>query len=428
MSQKLRLQVDSQTNTELHMIPISRPSLSEDEAAAARQTILSGWITQGPQVAALEQEFSQYVGSQYACAVSNCTTALHLALLAVGVGNGDEVVTVSHSFVATANAIRYCGAKPVFVDIDRNSFNLDPRLLEAAITPRTKAILPVHQIGNPVDLDAILMIANRFDLPVVEDAACAIGSQVFRDGHWQRIGQPHGQIACFSFHPRKVITTGEGGMLTTNSCAIDRKLRLLRQHGMSLSDTQRHESKQVVFEEYVELGFNYRMSDLQASVGRVQLRRLPELLERRRELAERYTAELSQLPGIQIPASRSDVRCNYQSYAIRVSDSFRLSRDQLMQQLLDSGICTRRGIMNVHQEPAYGELGDQFLPESESARDQIMLLPMYDSLTFEEQQLVIQALWAAGGTEGISPASASGCKCVLAESLAGDSTIAKVTT
>src|SRR5690349_20095064 len=192
------------------MIAIAKPFLGEEEAAAAREAILSGWVTQGPRVEAFEREFAAYVGASHACAVSSCTTALHLALHALGVGPGDEVITVSHSFIATANAVRYCGATPIFIDIDPRTYNMDPALIEAAITPRTKAIMPVHQIGLPCDMPAILAIAQKHGLPVVEDAACAIGSQINVNGNWDRIGKPHGTVACFSFHPRKVITTGDG--------------------------------------------------------------------------------------------------------------------------------------------------------------------------------------------------------------------------
>src|SRR3954470_19961348 len=266
------------------MIPIARPTLGEEEAAAAREAILSGWVTQGPQVAKFEEEFARAVGAPHACAVSSCTTGLHLALHALGVGPGDEVVPASHSFIATANVVRYCGATPVFVDIDPRTYNMDPALIEAAITPRTKAIMPVHQIGLPCDMPAIMAVANAHGLPVVEDAACAIGSQMRVGEQWERVGRPHGTVACFSFHPRKVITTGDGGMITTADPELDRKFRLLRQHSMSVPDTVRHGSKTVVFEEYPELGFNYRMTDIQAAVGRVQLQRLPGLLPHRHRL------------------------------------------------------------------------------------------------------------------------------------------------
>jgi dTDP-4-amino-4,6-dideoxygalactose transaminase len=408
------------------MIPVARPSLGEEEAAAAREAILSGWVTQGPQVAAFEREFAAYVGAAHACAVSSCTTALHLALHALGVGPGDEVVTVSHSFIATANAVRYCGAEPVFVDIDPRTYNLDPARLEAAITPRAKAIVPVHQMGLPCDMAAVLAVAGRHGLPVVEDAACAVGSELRVGDRWERIGRPHGAVACFSFHPRKVLTTGDGGMLSTDDAALDARFRLLRQHAMSVSDTQRHAAKAVVFEEYPEVGFNYRMTDIQAAVGRVQLGKLPAMLDRRRALAEAYTRAVREIPGLEPPHVPGGARPNYQSYAVRVTPGYPLSRDALMQAMLDAGVSTRRGIMNAHQEPAYhrralrgepvrasppfaaaqGKQGEPSgepsasargnahppLPHSEAARDGVILLPLFDALTEDEQERVIGLL------------------------------------
>ncbi len=250
------------------MIPIARPWMDEQEAAAARRAILSGWVTQGPEVAAFEREFADAVGAPHACAVSSCTTALHLALVALGVGAGDEVITVSHSFIATANAIRYCAAIPVFVDIDPATLNIDPGLVEAAIGPRTKAILAVHQLGMPCDLTSLVPVAARRGIPLIEDAACAIGSEIEWQGAWHRIGQPHGDVACFSFHPRKLLSTGDGGMLTTASAELDRAFRLLRQHGMSVPDAVRHSSERVIFESYPVVGYNYRMTDIQAAIGR----------------------------------------------------------------------------------------------------------------------------------------------------------------
>jgi dTDP-4-amino-4,6-dideoxygalactose transaminase len=378
------------------MIPIARPSLGEEEAAAAREAILSGWVTQGPQVAAFEEEFAAHVGAPHACAVSSCTTALHLALHALGVGPGDEVVTVSHSFIATANAVRYCGATPVFVDIDPRTYNMDPALLEAAITPRTRAVMPVHQIGLPCHLEAILAVARRHGLPVVEDAACASGSELRVGGRWERVGRPHGTVACFSFHPRKVITTGDGGMLTTRDRELDRKFRLLRQHAMSVPDTVRHAAKTVTFEEYPEVGFNYRMTDIQAAVGRVQLRRLPGIVARRVELAGRYTQALRGVRGLEPPAVPESTRPNFQSYAVRVTPDHPLRRDELMQALLAEGISTRRGIMNAHQEAAYAGLACAPLPHSEAARDSVVLLPLYNDMTLAEQDRVIACLRRLG--------------------------------
>src|SRR5262245_35178149 len=262
-------------------IPVARPSLGAEEEEAAAEAIRSGWVTQGPQVAAFEREFADFVGAPHACAVSSCTTALHLALLAVGVRPGDEVITVSHSYIATANAIRYCGATPVFVDIEPDTFNIDPARID-------RAVLVVHQMGMPCDLAAILEVARARGLRVVEDAACASGSEIRWQGEWEHIGKPHADIACFSFHPRKVMSTGDGGMITTANAEWDAHCRLLRQHGMSVPDTVRHGASQVIFESYPVLGYNYRMTDIQAAVGREQLKRLPGIVAVRRSLMERY--------------------------------------------------------------------------------------------------------------------------------------------
>jgi perosamine synthetase len=368
--------------------------MDEREADAARRPILSGWVTQGPEVAAFEREFAAFTGARYACAVSNCTTALHLGLLAVGVRPGDEVITASHSYIATANSIRYCGAMPVFVDIEPSTFNLNPDLLEGAITPRTRAILGVHQVGLPMDTAATLRIAWKYAIPLIEDAACAIGSEILWDGNWEKIGKPRGEIACFSFHPRKLITTGDGGMLTTSSEELDRKFRLWRQHSMSVPDTVRHSASDVKFEEYSELGYNYRMTDIQAAVGREQLKRLPEIVSRRRELAARYREMLSAIDGVTPPEEPSFARTNWQSYIVRLSES--CDQVEVMQFMLDRGIATRRGIMCSHREPAYSGV-DHYraaspLRESETAQDRCMILPLFHQMTVEEQERVVAAL------------------------------------
>ena len=376
------------------MIPIAKPVLEEAEAEAARQVVLSGWVTQGPQVAAFEGEFAAYVGAPYACAVSSCTTALHLALLALGVATGDEVITASHSFIATANSIRYCGAVPILVDIDPRTYNLDPRQVAQAVTPRTRAILAIHQMGMPCDLPALRGVANQHGIALIEDAACAAGSEVRIDGQWQPIGRPLGDLACFSFHPRKVITTGDGGMLTTANAEFDNTFRLLRQHGMSVPDTVRHASPQVVFEDYLAIGYNYRMTDIQAAIGRKQLGRLPELVSRRRVLAARYDELLGNIEGLQLPLEPEWARSNWQSYCLRLPD--RVNQVAVMQELLDQGIATRRGIMCSHREPCYaGEKPRHDLRQSELAQDHAILLPLYAQMTEEDQVTVANALCSA---------------------------------
>ncbi len=378
-------------------IPITLPVLGDAEAEAAARVIRSGWVTQGPEVARFEEEFASHVGAPYACAVSNCTTALHLALLAVGVSTGDEVITVSHSFIATANAIRHCGATPVFVDIEPNGFNIDPLLVEGAIGPRTRAIVCVHQLGMPCDMASIVEIAKRRCVALVEDAACAAGSEILWQGHFQNIGAPIGDVACFSFHPRKVITTGDGGMLTTASAEYDQKFRLWRQHGMSISDRERHGASTVMFENYLSVGYNYRMTDIQAAVGREQLRRLDDLVAARRRIAELYREHLSGIAGLGLPVEPSWARSNWQSFCVMLPDH--VEQRPVMQHLLDRGISTRRGVMNAHREPAYAAPGTarlgSFLHCSEYAQDHGIMLPISVQMDVEDVVRIAEALSGA---------------------------------
>jgi len=381
--------MSSATRTTPHSIPVARPFFGPEEEQAVLAALRSGWVSQGPKVAEFERRFAEYVGARHAVAVSSCTTALHLAMLVSGIGPGDEVICPSFSFIATANCIVYAGARPVFVDIDRNNYNLDPNRIEDAITPRTRAILAVHQVGLPANMAEILEISERRGLLVIEDAACAIGS-AYRG---ERIGRPHASLACFSFHPRKILSTGEGGMITTSDEQVATRLRTLRQHAMTVSDLARHSANKVVVESYAEVGYNYRMTDLQAAIGLVQLQRLDGFLSRRRMLAERYTRRLSRLQWLLSPQETEDCRHNFQSYLVRVAKDAPVSRDALMQKLMDRGISTRRGIMASHREPPYrGGNWDARLPETNAATDQCIVLPLFHQMTEEEQDYVLESI------------------------------------
>jgi len=372
-----------------HLIPIAKPYIGQEEETAVLEALRSGWLSQGPRVAEFEKQFAAFVGTKHAIAVSSCTTALHLAFLGAGIQSGDEVLCPSLSFIATANSIRYVGAEPVFVDIDPVTFNMDPKKLEAAITPRTRAILAVHQIGLPAAMNEINEIARRRNLVVIEDAACAIGS-VYQG---KRIGAPHSWMACFSFHPRKILTTGEGGMITTEDDQVNDRLRRLRQHAMDVSDVARHQSKNVILERYDEVGYNFRMTDLQAAVGIVQLGRVEGFIKRRREFAARYTEALSKFDWMVPPSEPEGLRHNYQSYMVRLKTNAPISRDDLMQALLDRGISTRRGIMASHREkPYFSNRVDSLLPETNSATDNCIILPLFHLMTEQDQNHVIDSI------------------------------------
>jgi perosamine synthetase len=373
------------------MIPVARPFIGAEEEHAIIEVLRSGWVTQGPRVAEFEKEFSAYIGCDHSVAVSSCTTALHLALVASGIGSGDEVICPSLSFIATANSIAYVGATPVFCDIDLATYNLDPSAIEGLITPRTKAILVVHQIGLSAEMKEILAVAEKYGLAVIEDAACAIGSEY--EGNL--IGKPLGTMACFSFHPRKILTTGEGGMITTNDANLAGKLRKLRQHAMSLSDVVRHNAKQVTAETYDEVGYNFRMTDMQAAMGVVQLDRLQNFLQRRRHLASRYDEALQPLPWLETPYVPSNCRHNYQSYMIRLVDASVVKRDVIMQELLEKNISSRRAIMAIHRELPYrSEQWETALPKTNLVTDTALILPLFHQMTEADQDYIIEVLYS----------------------------------
>ena len=375
-------------------IQVARPTLGEEEAAAARRAILSGWVVQGPEVAAFEKEFAALVGAPLAVACSSGTAALHLALAALDLGPGDEVITVSHSFIATTNAVRYTGATPVFVDVAYETGNINPDLIEAAVTPRTRAILAPHQLGIPCDLGRILPLARKHGLKLVEDAACAIGSEIsLKAGDWEPIGRPFGDLATFSFHPRKVITTGDGGMVTGRDQEIMARMARLRTHSMSLSTAERERSGGIVFEKYPEVGFNYRLSDIQGAVGREQLQRLPGLVAERRRLAARYRQALAGHPLLDLPQEPSFARSNWQSFWVILKKECPRGQKEVMQALLEKGIRTVRGVMCAHREEAYAGSPLRFpLPVSERLQDRSVIIPLYPGLTDGDQDRVISTL------------------------------------
>jgi perosamine synthetase len=372
------------------MIPIAKPYLTTDEAQAAYDTILTGWITQGPRVAEFEEKFAAYTGAKYAVAVSNCTTALHLAMIVAGIKEGDEVICPSMSYVATANSIKYVGAKPVFAEVNPVTYNLDIEDTKKKITPKTKAILLVHQIGMPADIDAFKRLADTYNLKLIEDAACAAGSAY----QSAKIGS-HSELVCFSLHPRKVISTGDGGFITTNREDYYLRMKLLRQHGMSVNDRVRHESAKVIFEDHVEVGYNYRMTDIQAAVGIKQLEKLDWIVAERRKIAMQYHEAFKDIDFIRLPIEEPGYFSNYQSYSIYLKDTCPISRNELMQKMLDAGVSTRRGIMTSHRETAYkAECAGLSLPVSENAADNSIILPLYIPMSSEDIKKVIETFKA----------------------------------
>ncbi len=374
------------------MIPLARPFYGREEEEAVAEVLRTGWVAQGPTTAAFEEEFARAVGVRHAIATSSCTTALHLAVIAAGVGPGDEVVLPSYTFPATANAVLYEGGTPVLAEIERATLNLDPTDALRAITPRTRAIIGVHLFGCPCRIEELETICTERGIFLIEDAACAIGTRTRT-----REAGAAGNIACFSFHARKVVSTGEGGMLTTQDDRIAALIASLRTHGADrAAEVRQKEGAAPPSAQYVRLGYNYRLSDIQSAVGRVQLRRLPELLEERDRLARRYDDALAEIPGLRLPPRAAEGRHSYQSYVIVLEPDAPIEPDALMTELAHAGISTRVGTYAVHLQPYFRERfpSTHPLPITEEAAHRAIALPLYNGLPLSDQDRVIDALHA----------------------------------
>jgi perosamine synthetase len=380
--------LDSQNRGGTEPIAFSRPYFGKEEADAAAAAVASGWIVGGTRLAEFEARFAATCGSQHAVGVSNWTAGAFLVLHAWGIGPGDEVIVPSLTFIASVNVIRHCGATPVFADIDPHTFNVDPARMARKITPRTRALIPVDQLGLPCDIDAINALAYRHGLHVLDDAACA-----FASGNQDRRVGSLTEVTVFSLHARKVITTGEGGMIVTNDAAFAKRLRMLRHQGMSLSDHARHQMRPTEFEAYPEIGYNHRITDIQAAIGLAQLDRLPEIIKRRRSIAERYSSALAQHPFLIPPKVPPGMQPNWQSYQITLSADTPLSRNEVMDKLFDQGIPTRRGVMASHLEPPYRDMGRD-LPVTEAIAAKSLQLPMHPGLAQAQQDRIIEKLAA----------------------------------
>jgi perosamine synthetase len=378
-------------------IPISKPFFGEEELRAVQVPLENGWVVQGPFVKKFEEMFSSFTGAHFSVSASSCTTALHIAVAALNLKPGDEVIVPAFTWVATANAVEYMGARPVFCDVDPSTFNIDPGLIESRITPRTVGIIPVHLFGLCADMQLILEVAGRHNLWVVEDAACAFWAWY----HDQHAGT-FGEMGCFSFHPRKSITTGEGGMITTDRDKLDEVTRSLRDHGASRSDLARHNGKEAfLLAEYNRLGYNYRLTDIQGALGCAQMERAEWILAQRRRCAAFYDEALREIEWLRLPITPGGLVHGYQSYVCwfqpetpTIENVTRLhqQRNELMLRLERLGIATRQGthapVIQGFYKEKYRLRPEQFL--NAYLADRLSLaLPLYPQMTESEQTEVI---------------------------------------
>jgi dTDP-4-amino-4,6-dideoxygalactose transaminase len=381
-------------------IPITKPFFGPEEMRAVQLPLETGWVVQGPYVSKFEEMFSAFTGARFSVATSSCTTSLHIAVAALGLKPGDEVIVPAFTWVATANVVEYMGAKPVFCDVRLDTFNIDVEQVEQLITPRTVGIIPVHLFGLCADMDPLMAIASKHKLWVVEDAACALGGW-YQGAH----AGTFGDMGCFSFHPRKSITTGEGGMITTNRADYDEAMRSLRDHGASRSDLARHKEKgSFLLADFDRLGYNYRLTDIQGALGCVQMERAEWILSQRHALAARYDELLSDLKWLRTPLVPDGYVHGYQAYVCLFQpeapglanvEQLHEQRNELMTRLEESGIATRQGTHAAALQTYYAEkysLRPEQFPNSYIADRLTITLPLYPQMTEEEQQHVLDGL------------------------------------
>lgn len=369
-------------------IPLAKPWIGEEEIEAVAEVLRSGWIIQGPKVKEFEDQFARYQQTKYAVACNSCTAALHISLAAIGIKPGDEVIVPAFSFIASANVVLYQGAKPVFVDVNPSTYNIDPEKIEEKVTKKTRAIIPVHLFGQPADMEPISEIAEPHDIYVIEDAACAHGAEY----HKKRVGGL-GDAGCFSFHPRKPITTGEGGMITTNDEEIARKARAIRSHGMGLETWERTKDMKLNLPSFSILGYNYRMTDISAAIGLIQMKRIDDAIERRIKVAKRFNEAITKIDGIKPPKVIEGVRHVYQSYVCKV-DLNKHSRDDIILGLSKRGIAAQIGTQAIHLEPLYRQYGYKKgdFPGCEDAFFTTLSLPIFAEITDEQIDQVIDVI------------------------------------